>query len=713
MNWYEKINKEMERIQRFISANVIAYKRLSQISDPNERNDTFQKREILKKVYEKWISSLLQRLHNKQYRNVIADIEINSQKYNQLSQDIWKCRLIKAQCMLKLIGRKINKYPFEIKKENSKKRYSIFFWFNQVFLSLEQIVLIFRPELNQDIDLQKEETLDKIELVVQLHLDMLYHLCLFSMCIEEIAQMCTYFGMANNLKGFLDYSRHPRTMHLFQKLCLLRASVLIGNYDFTNSLKYQKSCMDICFRELFFLVDFDEGLNSENQKKKNKFQKRILNSNFQHLVLAFYLRGVCFEYFGKLSKAIESYKQSRYFSVKFLNEVEPDFTFFFRRLEKRAFIYHEILSNIKEGMEKIKKARVRRELRKIQMEGGFQNSLTNKKNDEILKKIANGEKMHDFGNLEKNLEKITFLDVQELSSPNDKEKPKTKFIMSTVKMINTLLSKDFVKIVKNLKTVEINNFDRDTLDIIKKKAKEVKQRKGNRITLSKSISSKQFSSKSDESSKSCSKNRSSITKSKSEKSCIPSLRYQPKVVEKLNFDEENFSKVYIKKKKILEKYNKREIEFLKKLLASKKNEIEKEKPSPIDPQKIQKDAENEFTIQFSIAKSRDNRTAIQKLIRRKSYKSLDKDYLHYTPKPYPATHAPPSQNNSFFPEKRSSYVDLANISNVSRVNNEMIKKLNNEYELLSSQSNMLRKNKKQYCSLNKKRHSSCIILPNK
>ena len=116
MNWYEKINKEMERIQRFISANVIAYKRLSQISDPNERNDTFQKREILKKVYEKWISSLLQRLHNKQYRNVIADIEINSQKYNQLSQDIWKCRLIKAHSMLKIIGRKIKKNPFEIKK---------------------------------------------------------------------------------------------------------------------------------------------------------------------------------------------------------------------------------------------------------------------------------------------------------------------------------------------------------------------------------------------------------------------------------------------------------------------------------------------------------------------------------------------------------------------------------------------------------------------
>ena len=155
----------------------------------------------------------------------------------------------------------------------------------------------------------------------------------------------------------------------------------------------------------------------------------------------------------------------------------------------------------------------------------------------------------------------------------------------------------------------------------------------------------------------------------------------------------------------MEKYNKREIEFLKKLLASKKNEIEKEKPSAIDPQKIQKDAENAFTIQFSIAKSRDNRTAIQKLIRRKSYKSLDKDYLHYTPKPYPATHAPPSQNNSFFPEKRSSYADLANISNVSRVNNEMIKKLNNEYELISFKFNMFRKNKKI--------HSSCIILPNK
>ena len=83
-------------------------------------------------------------MHNKQFRKVISDIEINYQKYENLSSDIWECRVLKGQSILKIISRKL--------------------WFNQVFLILEQLVLTFRPELNKDINIEEESTLDKIEL---------------------------------------------------------------------------------------------------------------------------------------------------------------------------------------------------------------------------------------------------------------------------------------------------------------------------------------------------------------------------------------------------------------------------------------------------------------------------------------------------------------------------------------------------------------------
>ena len=58
-------------------------------------------------------------------------------------------------------------------------------------------------------------------------------------------------------------------------------------------------------------------------------------------------------------------------------------------------------------------------------------------------------------------------------------------------------------------------------------------------------------------------NRKTLLSSKTCKSLsiVPSLRYQPKIVEKLPFDEESFSKSYIKRKAYLEKCNKREIDF--------------------------------------------------------------------------------------------------------------------------------------------------------
>ena len=449
--------------------------------------------------------------------------------------------------------------------------------------------------------------------------------------------------------------------------------------------------MDICFRELFCMIDFDEGL--ENVSKMNKVQKKILSTNFTHLVLAFYLRGVCFEYFGKLNKAIEAYKQSRYFSVKFLNEAEPEFTLFCQRLEKRTFVYFDIIENLKKRVEKIKQRKMREELKKLQKETNSFIGYASKQNNELLKKIANGEKTRGFANLEKTLDKFNFnKDIKEFELKKDKEYPKTKFIMSTVRMIDTLLSKDFIDVVKDMKKIEINNFDNDTLTRIRKRKKEIDNGQIRIVLKNRSRSSECSSSNLDKSA-SFSNNKPLVNSKKGKSlSIVPSLRYQPKVVEKLPFDEESFSKSYIKRKSYLEKYSKREISFLKKLLESKKNEGNREKIDSPDPKKIKQDAENEFSIQFNIAKRKDNRTNFQKLIRRKSYTNLEKDLFNKTSMinaRKAANVTTSSIHNSIFGNKRDNCIDLSDLDNVSKINNDMIKKLNYEYEQLASRSKSL------------------------
>ena len=45
-------------------------------------------------------------MHKCQFRKVISDIELNDQKYETLSSDIWGCRVLKGQCILKIIRRR-------------------------------------------------------------------------------------------------------------------------------------------------------------------------------------------------------------------------------------------------------------------------------------------------------------------------------------------------------------------------------------------------------------------------------------------------------------------------------------------------------------------------------------------------------------------------------------------------------------------------------
>ena len=89
----------------------------------------------------------------------------------------------------------------------------------------------------------------------------------------------------------------------------------------------------------------------------------------------------------------------------------------------------------------------------------------------------------------------------------------------------------------------------------------------------------------------------------------------PNKVEKLTYDDEIFSKSYVKKKNYLENYNQKETSFLKKILILKRNEIESEHTLP-DPSKIKKEAEQDFAVKLILAKSQETGNLLSKLLTR-------------------------------------------------------------------------------------------------
>ena len=94
------------------------------------------------------------------------------------------------------------------------------------------------------------------------------------------------------------------------------------------------------------------------------------------MIIAFYLRGVCYEYLSDLPKSIEAYKQIKWFSLKFVNESEPELALFCERLTQRAMLYYTLLKELYYNKVKNERNKKRKEnQRKMRIKQGL---LSNK-----------------------------------------------------------------------------------------------------------------------------------------------------------------------------------------------------------------------------------------------------------------------------------------------------------------------------------------------
>ena len=595
-------------IQKQIKSSNHSNKRIS--IDLNSENNN----------YETWLKTIKSSIAACKYREAIKKIELKKNKYCNLN-NCWKYQILEIKCILKVIKKKLSKHSQEIINENQKQNHSIKFWFNEVFYILEILTIKIRPDINNNINIDEEKNLNIIEYIVQAHLNTLYILCLYSKLINEIPQLCSYFAMTDRLFSYINFTRNPKTLNLFQRILLLRVNLNIENLDFSNSLKYQKISMDICFREFFLLVDFDNELNSNNISLIDKNKNFLIYKNIINMVLCFYLRGICFELLGNINLSIESYKQSRWLCDKFLYKIQPEFTFFMKKIEKRSFIYYKIFHDIKKELKKVKD----------EFEIIKENELINlqfKEHEEFLTKIANGQSINNFGNLENILEKIGDLQLKDIDIEkyNLGKSKKSKFILSTMSIINNLLSDDFTDVLQSMKKIEINKMDKTTKKSIYKKIeylknnnrsksnvelKSTKNSLNNKIISCLKLKTPNFARKGILYLKSDSKNKYK----KNNKYNINNLgnnnnnkTINHKLQNKRNYFiiNYNLSKSHLEKKKYLENLSQKEIDFHKKNLYAKRFEIDPD-VEIFNRKKVNIDAEKSFNYKLLLAKYQINK----------------------------------------------------------------------------------------------------------
>ena len=430
--------------------------------------------------YKQWLNDLKFLISNKLYRQTLKEIEEKKYKYESIKNESWKFRLIKAKAILNIIKIKMRKYSKEIIIENSSQNVSLKFWYNQMFFILEELNLEFRYDINDHIDYTSKKIIDPIQTIIQYHLEFIYYLCIFSIKSNEVIPLTSYISIVDRFIPFIQFFSKTKLLNLFQNILLFKIKLLIENFDFLSAFDYIKLVFKLCFREMHLFMDIDSEIiinykHTQNYKKKKLSQEMIgFFIVIQKIILAFFLRGVACEHLGYFKKSVESYRQCWWFSNKFMVDYNKELFKYFKNLEKKYLNYSEIFNDIynqfsqKKNLPKLSDEK-NKFFKKKYVITSYKNSRYKRTNisSQKLPLINKGNKLYKsmiidsphkkekleifLGNIGDNLYK----EEENRNNSIFKKYTKNCFVLSTVNMIDNLLSKDFKHILKKMDKVEL------------------------------------------------------------------------------------------------------------------------------------------------------------------------------------------------------------------------------------------------------------------
>ena len=450
----------MEKIKEYIKKEMEKYSNPN-LNENNNKQDNSQKQ--LKEDFQYWIENLNRSMYDRKYRQVLSEIETGKQNFESIPSEHWRYKSIQLKAIFHIIQRKLIKYPFEISKENSPKNKSLLFWFNYSFTILEQLILQFRGDVNTNLNLKSKKILKPIQYIFLGQINLLYLLIQYSFLYNQIPEICAYLSMVDRLINYSGYIVNIHTLPILQKLLLIRVKICLANCDYINGMRYVKKTIDLCTDQLMYIIDFDLNLENideyakdyRNPYKINKMNKKTIEEIFINISIAFYFRGVLSELLGNTTKAIDSYKQCKFFSTKFLKKKYCNFTLFFSSLQNNGYLYLAVVDELKELKEE---KEIKESIQK--------NYLSKKKYYDKIKYEKNYNKYYSAirtkqdlykGDLKKFLDsshQILYKEEQNRYSVL-KKYTKANYITSTMKMINNLLSKDFKSVLKRMDKVEV------------------------------------------------------------------------------------------------------------------------------------------------------------------------------------------------------------------------------------------------------------------
>ena len=468
----------MKNIKAYIGQKLKNFKSNQNIITYNKKKINWEKEDLISD-YNKWIRDLYISLNSAKSRFVLTEIETFKNKYEKIPEYHWKYKLIQIKAMLNIIQKKIKKYNRILSKGSNYQTHAILFWFNQIVLIFEKLNLEFRCDLNSNNKnmIQKNSNnynlpLKPIQSMYKGYLELLYMLIKYSYIRNKFQDILAYLAIADSLAKYSSYIINIDAMPILQKIFLIKAKIYLANCDYLNAYKYIKIITDLCIGQLIYIVDHrsslenidtnDNNMTNIGDLSKNKI--KTLQTVLMNVILNFYYRGVLSELLGCTAEAIDSYKQSKFFSSKFFKNKYFNFTMFFFHLQNNGYKYLAVMEEFKEYKEQdeIKKAILKRQIERK----NFLKRMRYQKNyNKYYSRIRVNHNLYK-GELKKFLDDVSLKSIKEEENRQGilAKFKKYKYITSTMNLINAYLSKNFTSHLKKMKTIEISKYSKEIND---------------------------------------------------------------------------------------------------------------------------------------------------------------------------------------------------------------------------------------------------------
>ncbi len=454
------------------------------------------RRELLISDFNEWIKNLYASMHLSKFRQVLYEIETIKHKFISIPEHHWRYQIIQIRAIVRIIRKKLKKYHEFLPNDNSHQNHSLSFWFNQIVLILEQLCIVFRldtrPNKNQ------KEFIKPIQSIYHGYIELISLLIRFSYIKGEFHEVLSYLSISEGLVNYANYIVNINSMPTLQRIFLVKAKIFMANCDYLNASRYLEKTIDFSLSQLNFIVDYRLNLETIDQDQNTlltlfEFDKKRINTLKNiliNVIIDFYLRGALSELLGSTEGAIDSYKQSKFFATKFFKNKFFNYTMFFYHLQNNGYKYLAVMDELKQYREEREKMSV------------IQNrEMIRKKYLKKLKYERNYDKYYSTMRVKNDLYKgrlKNFLDRENIKTLKEEKNrqgilskfSKTKFITSTINLLNIYLAKDFKENLKKMEKIEISKYPKEANDylsnILYRKSHMLKENK-NETIFSKTI----------------------------------------------------------------------------------------------------------------------------------------------------------------------------------------------------------------------------------